>query len=183
VTELNRLSASRAALIRHLVSAKLALTLLMLSACRSPTRVTTIKPTVEGATQSAEPYKAAVVEEAGAEKWVQKAFTEAELGIKLYPKAKPIERDSFETLIPSQLKGYMRHYIHAAYETTDSYSQVLTWYLAELKGLNVKVEEFKASNGMNAILRIDGETDKWLISLQQLEGKHGTLIVIKRVSY
>lgn len=154
---------------------------MLLSACRSPTRVTSIKPVVEGTTQSVEPYETAKAEETKG--WVCKPFTEAELGIRLYPNAKPIERSSFKMLIPSQLRGYMRQYIHATYETTDSYSQVLIWYLGALKGLDFKLDEFKASNGMNAILRVNSETDKWLISLQQLEGKHGTLIAVKRISY
>ncbi|MCS7252582.1 MAG: hypothetical protein RMK18_04195 [Armatimonadota bacterium] len=154
----------------------------MLAGCRPPTRVTSIKLPGETVTESAaEPYEISTAKERG--KWLRKPFTEAEIGIPIYPKAKPLENQSFETFIPSQLKGYTRQYIHAAYETNDSYSQVLTWYVGALKELNAKVNEFRASNGMNAILRVDGETDKWVISLQQLEGKHGTLIIIKRVSY
>lgn len=151
-----------------------------MNACRAPTRVTSIDMPIEGTTGSVvEPIKEAA--ESSGKRWLRKPFTETELGISIYPSAKPVEDATFEMFIPSQLRGYTRRYLHAAYESTDSYSRVLTWYLAALRERNVKVDEFKASNGMNAILRIESATDKWVISLQQIEGRHGTVIIIKRV--
>lgn len=158
----------------------IALLLLFIGACRTPPKLT-----VEGQPISA-PSQSIVLEEemqeeAQKETWLRETPSEEELGVPIYPGAKAVKGGTFEMFIPSQLRGYKRRYSQAIFESNDSYGRVLVWYLAMLKGRNPSFDEFKASNGMNAILRLESESEKWIISIQQLEGRHGTLILIKHI--
>lgn len=155
---------------------------LFIGACRTPPR-----PELPAQGQPVSAPSQSIVEEteleeeAQREAWLREAPSEKELGVPVYSRAKPIRGASFEMFIPSQLRGYKRRYSQAVFESNDSYGQVLVWYLATLKGRNPSVDEFKASNGMNAILRLESEAERWIISIQQLEGRHGTLILIKHI--
>lgn len=109
----------------------------------------------------------------------REGFTEADLGIPIYPNAKLVPGLAIEMDIPSKLRGYKFHYLCAVYETQDAYPQVAGWYKAALTPRGATVDEFMTSTGKNVLFRIVTDTDRWVVSVQQ--SADAVRIIIKRL--